>query len=421
MGSDDGSSERRRRLAAEAAQRAAAHREEGSSARRRKAAHERLRVPFSLPTPPVLPVLNGQRAPAAIPDRAELRFAQCWEDADRVLDGLAIRPGDTCVCIASAGETALAMLACDPAKVIAIDVAPAQLAALELRVAAYRTLAYDELLVFLGSQRGSGRDALYARCRPLLARTTRVYWDGRPEAIADGLGACGTVERSIATMRRHLLPLLGRGEVVARLFAERDPAVRARIFASDWNTWRWRTVAAALRLPALLGGRPGLLPRMTEAATISSAVGALHRLLVEQDPADNPYLQWALTGSHDSARPFALRRDQHATICANLDRLEWRLCAVEGLLGEVGDRAIDRFALSDIFEGMAESAFHTLLYRLARAGRHGGRLAYWNLHVARSRPNEMAELLVPHRDLAERLHRQDRVGVYRALVIEEII
>ena len=378
-------------------------------------------MPISLPTPPVLPALNGHRAPAAIPDRAELRFAQCWEDADRVLDGLAIRPGDTCVCIASAGETALAMLACNPAKVIAIDVAPAQLAALELRVAAYRTLSYEELLVFLGSQRGSGRDGLYARCRPLLARTTRTYWDGRPEAIAAGLGACGTVERRIASLRQHLLPLLGRGEVVARLLAERDPVARARIFASDWNTWRWRSVAGAMRLPAALGAWRGLLPTVADAATIATAVGAMHRLLVEQDPADNPYLQWALTGSHGSALPFALRREQYATICANLDRLEWRLCAVEGLLGEVGDRAIDRFALSDIFEYMAESAFRTLLYRLARAGRHGGRLAYWNLHRARSRPNEMAELLVPHRDLAERLHRQDRVGVYRALVIEEII
>ncbi len=421
MASEDGSSERRKRLAAEAAQRVAARRDDGSTARRRKAAEVRLRVPISLPTPPVLPALNGHRAPAAIPDRAELRFAQCWEDADRVLDGLAIRPGDTCVCIASAGETALAMLARNPAKVIAIDVAPAQLAALELRVAAYRTLSYEELLVFLGSQRGSGRDALYARCRPLLARTTRTYWDGRPEAIAVGLGACGTVERRIASLRRHLLPLLGRGEVVARLLAERDPAARARIFASDWDTWRWRAVALAMRLPAALGARPGLLPRLADAATVATAVGALRRLMVEQDPADNPYLQWVLTGSHGSALPFALRRDQHQAICANLDRLEWRLCAVEGLLGEVGDRAIDRFALSDIFEYMAESAFRTLLYRLARAGRHGGRLAYWNLHLARSRPNEMAELLVPHRDLAERLHRQERVGVYRALVIEEVI
>ena len=54
-------------------------------------------------------------------DFSAIRYAQCWEDADVLLDGLAIRPGDTCVGIASAGDNCLAMLTRDPARVVAVD------------------------------------------------------------------------------------------------------------------------------------------------------------------------------------------------------------------------------------------------------------------------------------------------------------
>ena len=41
---------------------------------------------------------------------SQIRYAQVWEDADILLDGLDIQPGDVCVSIASAGDNALAML-----------------------------------------------------------------------------------------------------------------------------------------------------------------------------------------------------------------------------------------------------------------------------------------------------------------------
>ncbi len=44
-------------------------------------------------------------------DFSAIRYAQCWEDADILLEGLGIRPGDTCLSIASAGDNSLAMLA----------------------------------------------------------------------------------------------------------------------------------------------------------------------------------------------------------------------------------------------------------------------------------------------------------------------
>src|SRR5271170_3564698 len=84
-------------------------------------------------------------------DFRAIRYAQCWEDADILLEALDVRPGDVCLSIASAGDNALALLTRQPAKVIALDLSLAQLACVELRVAAYRTLEHAELLELVGS------------------------------------------------------------------------------------------------------------------------------------------------------------------------------------------------------------------------------------------------------------------------------
>src|SRR5271167_3700382 len=100
---------------------------------------------------------------------AQIRYAQCWEDADALNEGLDVQAGDTCLSIASAGDNTLALLARNPRRVIAIDRRPEQIACLELRVSAYRNLAHGELLELIGSRPSERRGPLYRRCRPDLS------------------------------------------------------------------------------------------------------------------------------------------------------------------------------------------------------------------------------------------------------------
>ena len=373
---------------------------------------------------PVLPTLiptGGEIAYGA--DFTAVRYAQCWEDADVLVDALAVQPGDVCLSIASAGDNTLALLARHPAKVFAIDLNPAQLACLELRVAAYRLLSYEDLLVFLGSRRGQHRAGLYQTCRRLLSRHARAYWDERPEDIAHGLGSAGKFEQMMLRFRSAIVPLAHDRLVVDRLLAGGTRSERMEFFAERWNT-PMRRLLATLFLPRVVQARTGrevpFLPS-TDFAHGRRLVARTERLITEQDPAQNPYLHWMLTGIHGDALPFALRPENVPTIRANLDRLDWRLCALEDVLGELGDRSVDRFNLSDTFEYLAEPAYQTLLYRLARCGRRGGRLAYWNTTIRRRRPPIMADMLLPLTDLADSLKRRDRVFFYDDFVVEEII
>ena len=98
-------------------------------------------------------------------DFSVIRYAQCWEDADVLLDSLDIQPGDVCLSIASAGDNTLSLLARDPSRVVAVDLSAAQLACLEIRVAAYRTLTHADLLELIGTRPSTQRSELYRRLR----------------------------------------------------------------------------------------------------------------------------------------------------------------------------------------------------------------------------------------------------------------
>jgi S-adenosylmethionine-diacylglycerol 3-amino-3-carboxypropyl transferase len=142
--------------------------------------------------------------------------------------------------------------------------------------------------------------------------------------------------------------------------------------------------------------------------------------LTELNPADNPYLQWILTGRHLTALPYALRPENFDAIRAHLDRLEWRAESLEDFLERQPPRSLDCCNLSDIFEYMSEENTHRLLQRLVDRGRTGGRLAYWNMLVTRSRPEALVGRLRPLTELAERLHRQDKAWFYSQFVVEAL-
>jgi S-adenosylmethionine-diacylglycerol 3-amino-3-carboxypropyl transferase len=355
-------------------------------------------------------------------DFSAIRYAQCWEDADILLEGLAIQPGDSCLSIASAGDNTLALLSQHPGRVIALDLNPAQLACLEVRVAAYRTLEHPEVLEFIGSHPSTRRPELYGRCRSLLTADTRAFWDAHPGAIAGGIGGAGKFERYFGLFRSLVLPLIHPRRRVEALLQRTSPADRQQFYAHEWDTWRWRLLFRLFFSRTMMGrlGRDPSFFTYVEGTVAERILARVRYALTELDPADNPYLQWILTGRHPSALPFALRPENFAVIRANLDRLEWRCQPVEGYLEEVGPRSIDRYNLSDIFEYMAPETYQRLLERLVVAGRPGGRLVYWNMLADRHRPEAMAAVLQPLPEVAQRLFGQDKAFFYSAFVVEEL-
>jgi S-adenosylmethionine-diacylglycerol 3-amino-3-carboxypropyl transferase len=355
-------------------------------------------------------------------DFSSIRYAQCWEDADVLLEALAPQPGHVCLSIASAGDNALALLSRGPARVIAVDLSPAQLACLEIRVAAYRELNHAELLELLGSRPSSRRPALYQRCKNLLSSDARSFWDAHSAELEQGIGSAGKFERYFATFRRRILPLVHARRVVDRLLAGGEPAARESFYAREWDTWRWRLLFRVFFSQFMMGrlGRDPAFFRYVQGSVAGRILARTRYAMTALDPAANPYLQWTLTGTHKTALPFALRPENFEAIRLHLDRLEWARGSLEEYLDKHGGLRVHRFNLSDIFEYMSPENYERLLERLVAASEPGARQAYWNMLAPRSRPERLARILRPLNDLAERLFARDKAWFYSRFVLEEV-
>ncbi len=350
-----------------------------------------------------------------------IRYAQCWEDADILLQGLNIQKGDTCLSIASAGDNSLAMLSQNPARVIALDLSKTQLACLELRVAAYKELEHAELLELMGSRASKRRLELYKRCRLLLSNDVRAFWDAKEDAIEAGIGSAGKFEAYFALFRKRVLPLIHRQKTVQALLDPKSKLERQQFYSSNWDNWRWQGLFRIFFSRFVMGrrGRDPEFFKYVEGSVAKRILTRAEYALTELDPSKNPYLQWILTGTHQTALPYALRAEHFDSIRANIDKLEWREQAVEDYLKD-NPTKVQRFNLSDIFEYMSEANTEHLLLTLANASEASGRLAYWNMLVPRSRPDSLKDTLEPLDSLAKSLFLQDKAFFYSRFVLEEV-
>jgi S-adenosylmethionine-diacylglycerol 3-amino-3-carboxypropyl transferase len=292
------------------------------------------------------------------------------------------------------------MLGQGPAHVIALDLSGAQLACLELRVAAYRELDYDEMLRLLGARPASDRIPLYRRCASLLSADARRFWDRRSQAIERGIGRGGKFENYLESFRTRVLPFVHRHRIVEKLFERKSEAAREAFYTELWDNKRWRWLFKTFCSRFVIG-HFARDPRFFDYADGDVSKHLLERTryaLTTLDPTDNPYLQWIFFGHYREALPYALRPENFDKIRNNLDRLEWRQESVEDFL-ESGSTST---SVTDVAS-------------------RGARIAYWNMLVPRSRPEELAQVVRPLRALSDELHRQDRTFFYRAFVVEEVL
>ncbi len=353
-------------------------------------------------------------------DFSGIRYAQCWEDADVLLAALEPGPGKRCLSIASAGDNTLALLARSPQRVLAIDLSPAQLACLELRVAAYRALQHQELLALIGSIPHPNRRKLFDACRAHLSGASLRFWEDHSTLIDAGIGSAGKFERYFAMFRRRILPLVHSRARVRELLRPRSREERIALYQRHWNSIRWKLLFRIFFSRRVMGrmGRDPEFFRYVEGSVADRVLSRTQYAMTELAPAENPYLQWILTGEHNGVLPFALREENFEPIRRNLDALEWRCCALEEALDST--EQFDCFNLSDIFEYMSPQSSELLLRLIVGSSRGGARLAYWNMLAPRSRPQSMAALLKPLPELSASLFRKDKAFFYSAFVVEEL-
>jgi S-adenosylmethionine-diacylglycerol 3-amino-3-carboxypropyl transferase len=357
-------------------------------------------------------------------DLDTLRYGQVWEDHRLAEEGLAVGPGDDVVCIASAGCNVLHLLLREPRSITAVDLSAAQLAVVELKIAALAGLDHEDVVALFGYRSHPDRTALYERLRPGLSDRARAYWDAHPQVLAAGAVHAGRLETYFRGFQERSIVQLVGAEPLARFLALDDLAAQEQAFERLFATPAFESAFRAYydRETMARQGRDPSQFAFVASMDVAGFFWSRFRWVCTALPArGNPYLEWFLTGAFgDLSRALGWLDPRNAgRLRALLPRVSLEQADVGSLVRGRAPGTFSKAALSDVFEYMSPEDSDALFEDLARGLRSGARLCYWNLLVPRSSPGRLRAHLRPDEARSEALWSRDRSWFYRAFRVEE--
>lgn len=173
-------------------------------------------------------------------DFSLIRYSQCWEDTEVLLESLNIQENDICFGILSAGDNVFSMLAENPKKVVALDISFPQIALAKLKKEVFNSLSYEEMLEFMGVIKSDKRVEIYDRIRENLDKEVKEYWDFNKEAIEKGIIHTGKFEKFFKIFREKILPFVHSKKRVEKLLEKKSRQERTEYYDKHWNNFRWK-------------------------------------------------------------------------------------------------------------------------------------------------------------------------------------
>lgn len=350
-----------------------------------------------------------------------IRYANCWEDAEVLLQGLSPEPGSRILSIGSAGDNSFSLLVTDPEIVVAVDVNPIQLWLIELKQQAIAQLDYNDVLAFLGFRPSSERLVLFDHIKSGLSKECRVYWESQRGTLQAGVISEGKFEGYFQLFARKILPWIHSQKSVAELLRPKSVAEQESFYENHWNTWRWRFFFKLFFSRYIMGkyGRDPEFLKEVEVSvgkTIYAKAGAHLRTVNAQR---NYLLRYTLTGSFGDLLPHYLQPEHFRIIQSRIHRLQICRGFAEDAIRLHG--TFRYMNLSNIFEYMNPELFQQTALQLINATEPGGRLAYWNLMVPRRIAEQFPDKVEYLGVLSNKLTSVDNGFFYQQFLADQIL
>jgi len=349
-----------------------------------------------------------------------IRYANCWEDANVLLEALDPKPGSRILSIASAGDNSFSLLTTDPELVVAIDVNKIQLHLIELKKACLQQLEYEEILQFLGFRPAANRMETFNRLKPALPEDARMYWENNPKSIEAGIITQGKFEKYFQLFTGKILPWIHPKKRVEKLLEPKSAEEQQAYYYKHWNSWRWRMlfrIFFSKRVMGKYGRDPEFLKEVT--VNVGETIFQKAAIHLQSTAAQNNFmLRFNLTGSFGNLLPHYLQPENVVKIKANLHKLEIREGYAEAAIAEFG--RFQCMNLSNIFEYMNPELFAATAQKLVDSTEKGGRIAYWNLMVPRQVSALFPEQVTCLETLSRSLSEKDKGFFYSRSIVDQI-
>jgi|694.fasta_scaffold00216_34 S-adenosylmethionine-diacylglycerol 3-amino-3-carboxypropyl transferase len=374
-----------------------------------------------------------------------LVYNTCWEDPRLDRQALELTSQDHVLVITSAGCNALDYCLAGAGQVHAVDMNPRQNSLLELKLAAIRSLDYEDFFHLFGRGHLSSMGKIYQdRLRPLLTPWAQQYWDKHHSFFANPKrsfyfrGTSGAFARGInsyidkvARIRPQTQALLAAGSL------EEQQEIYRRIKPRIWTkgmrfAMRRDTTLSLLGVPKAQRRQidtqyPGGIAQFVE--------DSMDAVFAKLPIHDNYFWRVYITGSYTpQCCPEYLKPESYQKLRGG----DWQKVAihtnsVQGFLDQ-HDGKLSRFVLldhmdwlSDHFFPLLESEWQSIVDHAAPGcrilWRSGGLRTDFLDRVqvmVSGKSTPLPSLLTYHRELAEQLHQLDRVHTYGSFYIADL-
>ena len=378
--------------------------------------------------------------------RNNLVYNTCWEDPRLDREALRFGPTDDVLVITSAGCNALDYALCEPRHVYAVDMNPRQNALLELKIAAIKSLEFEDFFKLFGEGRLPGARRIYQdKIRGKLNDWSKNFWDRKIKWFDNRRstfyfrGTSGFFARlmkvytdKVIKVRPHLDALLNAQNV-----EEQREIYHSSIREKFWSG----LVKFALNRDTTMSmlGVPKAQRRQIEATYSGDLVKYIQECLegafVKLPMKDNYFWRVYMNGAYTrSCCPEYLVPENFQKLRSGLtDRISTHSNSVQGFL-EGHQGTISRFVLldhmdwlSDHFFPLLESEWQAITDRAAPNTRLIWRSGGFNtdfinqVKVSRNGSSRsITDLLTFDNEMSDRLHPFDRVHTYGSFYIAQL-
>jgi len=375
-----------------------------------------------------------------------LVYNTCWEDPRLDRAALDIQPSDNLLVITSAGCNALDYALCGPQHVYAVDMNPRQNALLDLKIAAIKTLDFEDFFRLFGYGFHPEARRLYQRqLRPALPAWSQAWWDkwikffNNKHRTFYYRGASGAFARLIRIyidrmirVRPHIDSILE-----AETLAEQQEIYERHLCERFWS----RSMRFAMNRDTTLSmvGVPRAQRRQVETqyqgGIVKFVQDSVEAVFCKLTLADNYFWRVYLKGEYSrKCCPEYLKADNFERLKRGLvERVSTHTNSVQGFL-ERHNGDISKYVLldhmdwlSDKFFPLLELEWQAILRRAAPKTRvlwrSGGLKTDFIERVnitVNGQMRNLPELLTFDPKLAADLHQKDRVHTYGSFYIADL-
>lgn len=356
----------------------------------------------------------------------KLIFTQNWEDPESDRKALRISHGDSMMTITSGGCNSLEFLCYDPEIIYAVDINPSQSFLLEIKIAAMKTLNYDQFIGFLGLLPSDNRIEQYQNIRNFLSEDAAQFWDHQLTIIEKGFLIRGRYENFVKYVGKLIQFIQGRKRVRG-LFTNETLDRQKEFYDTFWDTKRTRLIFNLFFNKHILA-RKGLKADYFHfddgSASFAESFFKKFSHAARDIPVDgNYFLQLYLMGKYRSLQeaPRYLQKEHYEMIKSRVSRIRIVTDDAKKWLMSMPDFSINCFSLSNICELMSLEDSRILFNEVFRSSSNGGRICFRNLMIPREVPEELQDKIIKDKGLSKELLELDRSFVYSKVAAYSIV